>query len=346
MNRIKAIRKNRKLHKKLCRVMGCFLITLLLLCGTVGNLFAKYYAGQSNKGVATASGLYFASNVLNTLPVSETPEYPLVFNQTPWDGTGTCSMEVDIRNYQNQLLYNDANLDITYNVTFKLVETTDGGSYTVTNISDASGQQNTQTITGAGVTFQNLTLEGGRQNQHRFTVNVTRPESQKTNPNYRSVGIQVTATPVSPSYVANAITLGGILYANTFSASYSLDCKFNLDANTGLSSYSGFPCTISYTPDEDQTPHEVKISWRADVLEIDRHDPYYLQLKDDNAKYGKETVEGATWQYMKITMQPYSKIQMIFYRGSGFNDSTVTLSQCVKVEDLSRSSTTTGGSGE
>ena len=121
MERMKAIKKNRKLHKKFYRAMGGFLITLVLLCAAGGNLFAKYYAGQKNKGVGVASSLYFSSNVLkNVASTEDTTDYPMIFNKEAWNGTDECEIEVDIRNYANQLLYNDKNLDITYQISFQL----------------------------------------------------------------------------------------------------------------------------------------------------------------------------------------------------------------------------------
>lgn len=344
MERMKAIKQNRKLHKKFCRAMGCFLITLVLLCAAGGNLFAKYYAGQKNKGVGVASSLYFSSNVLKDVDDSDATTYPLIFNKESWDGTGSCSIEVDIRNFENQLLYNDRNLDITYNISFSLVSDTDGGSYSVTYM-DASDQQEIKDITksSADATFSDYTLSGGSLERHVFKVNVTRPDSEKSNTKYRSVGIKVVAKPVAPSFVSNSITLGGIVYATMMSATYSMDCTLNLDSGTAPSDYVGFPYVISYTPGADQSAHEVKISWTKEILEMNYFEPYYQKLKEDSTKYGTETIDSIIWQYMIITIQPYSNIQITFYRASSELDySNVVLSDRVKVEDLTQHA---GGSG-
>lgn len=335
MNRLKMIKKNRKLHKEFYRAMGCFLITLVLLCAAGGNLFAKYYAGQKNKGVATASSLYFDSNVLKKVASdSVTQDYPTIFNTDTWDGTGTCSIDIDIQNFQNQLLYNDENLDITYEISFSLANQTDGGTYSVSSVSESEGSK-TIPENGTPVTFSGLTLHGGQLNRHQFKVNVTRPESQSGNSTYRSVGVKVTAKPVAPSFVSNSVTLGGIVYASMLSASYSLDCKLNLDATTSPSDYSGFPYVISYIPGEDQSVHDVKVLWKKDILEIDQFDSYYQKLKTDSTKYGQETINGVDWQFMIIAIQPYSNIQVTFYRASSSTDySSVGLSDCVKVIDL------------
>lgn len=335
MNRLKMIKKNRKLHKEFCRAMGCFLITLVLLCAAGGNLFAKYYAGQKNKGVATASSLYFDSNVLKKVKdAADTSDYPAIFNKETWNGSGPCKIDVDIRNYANQLLYNDKNLDITYEISFQLIGTSDGGVYNVTD-----GKETKSISDSESVTFTNRILKGGKQSYDRFQVSVTRPENENSDSKYRSVGIRVTATPVSPSFVTTSSKLGGILYASMLSATYSLVSNFNQVTDT-LENYTGFPYTISYTPGEDQAAHEIKIRWKNN-LEIDQFNPYYLKAKE-NGMNADDTVDNVTWHSMKITMQPYSTIQIVFYRSSGFNDSSVKLSECVQVEDLTK---TSGGSG-
>lgn len=341
MERMKAIKKNRKLHKKFYRAMGGFLITLVLLCAAGGNLFAKYYAGQKNKGVGVASSLYFSSNVLKKVASdSDIQDYPTIFNTDPWNGTDTCSIDVDIQNFQNQLLYNDENLDITYDISFSLEKSTDGGTYTVSSV---SGSEGTTPIPddGTAITFSGLTLQGGQLDKHQFKINVTRPDSESGNATYRSVGIKVMAKPVSPSFVSNSVTLGGIAYASMLSASYSLECIPNLDTDTSPSDYSGFPYVISYIPGEDQSAHDIKILWKKDILEIDQFDPYYLKLKEDSTKYGTE--QDGNWQFLIFSIQPYSNVQITFYRKSTSVDySSVGLSDCVKVIDLTKDA---GGSG-
>ena len=241
---------------------------------------------------------------------------------------------VDIRNYANQLLYNDKNLDITYEISFQLIGTSDGGVYNVTD-----GKETKSISDSESVTFTNRILKGGKQSYDRFQVSVTRPENENSDSKYRSVGIRVTATPVSPSFVTTSSKLGGILYASMLSATYSLVSNFNQVTDT-LENYTGFPYTISYTPGEDQAAHEIKIRWKNN-LEIDQFNPYYLKAKE-NGMNADDTVDNVTWHSMKITMQPYSTIQIVFYRSSGFNDSSVKLSECVQVEDLTK---TSGGSG-
>ena len=343
MERMKAIKKNRKLHKKFYRAMGGFLITLVLLCAAGGNLFAKYYAGQKNKGVGVASSLYFSSNVLkNVASTEDTTDYPVIFNTEPWDGTKECKITVDICNYANQLLYNDDNLDITYDISFQLRDASDGGTYDVTY-----GEEKQTISQDNTVTFQGKTLKGGNPVTDHFEISVTRPDSEKENTKYRSDGIIVTATPVSPSYVTKSAKLGGVIYASMLSAAYKLDHAFKLDSGAAVADYSGFPCTITYTPGEDQAAHKVKVSWRSDLLEIDQFNTYYQKAKQDTGSIGtEEGTDDMQWQYMIIIMQPYSSIEITFYRASkDFNDSSATLDSYVTLQDMDKTTTNSEGGG-
>ena len=321
----------KQLHKKKCRAIMGFITTLLLLCLASSVLVAKYYAGRSNKGVAIASSLYFSSNVLKNVKNEsggvDDSNYPIIYNTTSWDGTGACRLDVQIRNYQNQLLYNDRNLDITYNICFELAGVSDGGTYQISYGSDTK----TLTDDNKKVQFSNITLQGGMARADQFMVSVTRPESEKDNPNYRSTGIRVTATPVSPSYVTASSILGGILYASIVSAEYSLNANF--DVNGPLNNYSGFPCTITYMPGVDNKAHEVKVIWDS-KLEIDQFDPYYQQAKNEDGKYDeiKDSNDDVKQRYIILTMQPYSSIQITFYRADGFADESSNLN--IVLDDL------------
>lgn len=322
----------KQLHKIKFRAALCLIMMLLLTNGLLGVLHAKYYAGHSNKGVATASGLYFTSNVLKNVSNKTQDEYPVIYNTTAWDGASPCELPVQIRNYQNQLFYNDMNLDVMYNITFRLVGESDQGIYSVTY--NNGNDTLTENITTDGITISNMKLQGGKAIYNQFTVKVTRPASQSDNPNYCSVGICVIATPVSPGYIASSYTLGGVLHATMVSAQYSLTHNFD-KITAPIDEYSGFPYTITYMPGEDDVEHDIIVIW-DNTLEIDEFNEYYNQAK----LAGKAGTAEDGKHYMYITIQPYSSIQIAFYRGGTFlASSKEELEALVTVED----ETATGG---
>lgn len=333
MERMKAIKQIRKLHKKFCRAMGCFLITLVLLCAAGGNLFAKYYAGQKNKGVGVASSLYFSSNVLKKVAsAAETGDYSTVFNKEGLNESGEYIIDVSIQNFANQLLYNDENLDITYNITFTLEEApTDNTTYTVSYISGSESEEESHEISTKGCTFNNYTLKGGKQDYHSFRVTIKRPKNSLESSDYTSKRIKVVAKPVSPSFVANSEILGGFLCATSIAAGYSFQAGF--DEGVSKDGYAGYPYTISYTPDVDQAAHTVKISWNPEQLELDKFSSYW-------PSDGVKTDSSNNWHYIEVLMDPYSNIHITFFRAAGFH--TDNLAECVNAIDKDSSQ---GGSG-
>ncbi len=297
----------RQLHKKKYRVVLGFFTFFILLCLAGGTMVAKYYAGRRNKGVATASSLYFTSNLLKNVSNVTEDNYPVIYNTDAWDGVNPYQFSLEIRNYQNQLLYNDRNLDIQYQINFQLVGTTDGGSYQVTYGSE------TKTITSNSACSFTAGLAGGQARADQFSVSFARPEGN-TSSTYRSVGIRVTATPVSPDYVANYETLGGILYASIVSSKFELKGEFSKIPTGKVGQYAGFPYTISYKPGVDGATRKIRITWDSSKLQLDQFSPYYASKQEDSGENNKD--------YIEITMEPYASMDILFYRTDAFDPNT------------------------
>lgn len=307
-----------QLHKMRHHAMLGFVTTLLLLCCSVGVLFAKYYAGHSNKGVATASGLYFTSNVLKNVSGKVVADYPVIYNTDAWDGANAYSFNLEIRNYQSQLLYNDSNLNITYEITFCLEDQTDGGTYLITY------QNQTKTLESNSTSCTFLaTLDGGKAVANKYTVSVKRPDGD-ANANYKSVGIIVTAKPVSPSYLSDYETLGGILYASLVSSQFELKGEFSKFKSGEIGQYAAFPYTVTYKPGGDNIVRNIKICWNKNKLQLDMFSPYYNLVKEDGQ-----------YKYVEIEIEPYTVFDIIFYRTNSFEDDITleTLNQMVTITD-------------
>ena len=316
-------KSQRQLHNMKYRVVFGFLTSVALLC-LAGGVFAKYYAGRSNKGVATASNLYFTSNYLKNVSEAES-DYPVIYNNDAWDGNNAYSFHLLIRNYQNQLLYNDINLDITYKIEFQLVDTTDEGTYQVTY------QNETKNVTSVSACEFDATLDGGQAMENPFKISIARPDGN-TDLNYKSVGVQVTATPISPGYVANSEKLGGVFYASLLSAQYELTGGFS--EVKFLDSFVGFPYRISYKAGTDNAAHTVQVTWNSEKLQLDRNSSYYASVQDGSS--GKK--------YVEIVMEPYTTLELVFFRTSDFGSITTVseLEELVTIKDKTK--TGEGGS--
>ena len=224
-----------------------------------------------------------------------------------------------IRNYQNQLLYNDTNLDITYKIEFQLADTTDGGTYQVIY------QDETKEVTSDSACEFDATLNGGQAMENTFKISIARPDGN-TDLNYKSVGMRVTATPVLPDYVANSEQLGGVFYASLLSAQYELTGKFS--EVTPLDSFVGFPYRISYKAGTDNAAHTVKVTWNSGKLQLDRNSSYYDYVQ--NGSSGKK--------YVEIVMEPYTTLELVFFRTSDFGSITSVseLEELVTIKDKTK----------
>lgn len=308
--------------RKRGQMLAVALAGAAVLAGVAYGVYAKYYANTSNKGVTTASNCYFSSNLLKDMTEQET-DYTNVYNTDPWNGIGSYITELHVRNFQSQILYNDSNLDLTYNITFELTGSPDGGIYTVTY-----GEETKSLEYGKTYTIKDITLRGGNAVKSVFNVSFTPPEEHDLN--YTSNGVKVTAETTAPDYAVGR-KLGGILYASVFTAEYKLENGFDF-ASTELDSMGGLPYTITYTPGLDNKVHELEIVWDSSLLELDEF------IVD---KYGKNNlVEDADGKHttLKVKIEPFASLHLIFYRKDGFKSDTVTsddeLEALVQVTDL------------
>lgn len=315
---MKSMKRKKQLHKKQYRVVLGFLTSFILLCFAGSVLFAKYYAGNSNKGVATASSLYFSSNLLKDLSkLQNEAEYPMIYNTNSWNGEEDYVFDLEIRNYQNQLLFNDSNLNIDYSITFKLAEDCKATGYTVENKSNNSQPQ--EINADSGVIFQmNGKLNGGQARSNTFRITIPKLSEGSE----FSEKILVIATPTSPEYIKNAYKIGGFIQAKKVAKEYGFSSKFNImDSLQGenawtdadkkiIASQAALPYTIRYDGDENNATHMIRVEWDSTLVELNRYDEFF------NVK--KEISEKAGWYYLEIEMEPSSNVNLVFYKQSEF----------------------------
>ena len=270
----KYLHEHLKLHKIPKKWVYVFALVVIGI-GIIGGVtFAKYYANNSNKGVTAAANYYFSSDVLDDAvnkeenPAVGKEEWKEVYNTDAWEGQSDYEFDVNIQNYQNQLLYNSDNLDIEYEITFKLLKVEVGKTYSIT-----CGSENVGTLESKGqeITYKK-TIKGGTAKSDTFTV--TFPQPNEVTDEYVSPGIEVVAKITGPNFLANTnTTIGAVLHVGILKADYNLEGKFEFfdsykadtswgDASTAvINSMAAFPYSISYTPGEDNAAHKIQISW-------------------------------------------------------------------------------------
>ena len=205
-----------KLNKEI-RIVLAVMTCLIFACTSI-VVYSKYYKTGYNKGMAVASGFYFGSNYMESaddikgLTMEEIArDYRdsilVSANRNSWNSS-TYVFDVELRNYDSQLLYNDIDLDVEYQVHFMLLDEPQGASY---NVSYGTQTKNLQWSGGKGtvVSFQG-TLPGGTLKADKYALSVSVTDEAA----YTPASILMMAYPVGPDYLLNAKCIAGIVKAN------------------------------------------------------------------------------------------------------------------------------------
>lgn len=313
----KKVHERLKLNKISKKALGIFTLIIVGIGIAGGVTLAKYYANNSNKGVTAAANYYFSSDVLDdALNKEENPEagdeeWKSVYNTGAWDGKSTYNFNLKIRNYENQLLYNSANLNISYEIAFTLLDN-DDGTYQIKN-----GAQLITLEEGKTVSLSEI-IEGGTAMADTFTVVFTAPGVIQDD--YESAGVEVVAKITGPEFLTKTETkIGGIIHARTVEAEYSLNGTFDFNVspiaeNWGVDEdiydMAAFPYAITYTPGTDNAAHRIQISWNAEYLQLDQFDENYGNV---------ETSEDKKTSSLTVLIQPKEDFELIFYRTDKFS---------------------------
>lgn len=309
-------------------VMGAACALELLVAGV--SVYAKYFSSNSNKGVATASNWYFSSDTLKTI---SNDNYIALYNSSSWDGKSPYNFTFQIHNFQNQLLYNDENLDVTYSLKFTREDSGDTDAYSVQYWDNSNVKQKKEwPAWEPSITIEGQTIKGGSAKSQEYAVIF--PGDPNAGKDYMSKGIRVEAYVTSPSYVAKK--LGGILYAGVASVGYDLQRGFDIEAGE-LEVMAGFPYEITYMPGPDAGVHQIAIVWTDNVLQLDSYAMTELNV-EVNAQ-GQATA--------LVSLQPYETLELVFYRGADFENNITDLAlleQAVTVTDRTQNAMENQGS--
>lgn len=321
-----------KSDKKKCKIshgkkVVAAVFTLIAVAAIVNAIvFAKYYAQESRKSVITASGLYFSSNCLSKVDsVDDRENFPSYVTSNAWTGAGAAVLPIYIYNYDNILLYNDANLNITYNLYICLMDDDDTAEYAIEYSRDGESIVNKQILEYDTVyIIDNLRFEGGSAKSKMITLTVS-PKGAIDTENYISGRVAVWAVPTYPDYVANAIKLAANIQMRPSKGEFT--CHGGLTVATDLeglnwatdgiekiNSMVGYIYNIKSTGDTKGVNYYYRISWDNTLFQIDLYNSYYIKAAED----GKVDVNGSTTS-MDIEAIPYSSVNISFYKAEGFD---------------------------
>lgn len=324
----------------------------LLVAGVSFTVYSKYYKTGFNPGMATASGFYFNSNYLTAVEeimgksmtdIAKNYQQliPISSNDNSWRGENGYSFYVQIRNYDNHLLYNDQDLNVEYEVSFMLLEDSTGiATYTVSKdgVSHTLGWQNGQ---GTIATF-NGKLKGGQLSSDEYQLSVNLVDADR----YTPAGVLIVARPTGPSYLQNTKWIASIMKVNYEEKEFRIEKAgfviSNYDAwqdeaqrdeerqnewKKDVEKEAGYVYQVYTTGNNTGTGTRktIELRWRDDLFKINNFDQYYQQIKadlaedgltinDPNDKYYVVEKNGAQWRVMKMEVLPYSSLKFVFYR--------------------------------
>lgn len=359
----KKIREIIKVNKKTGIVVS--VLACLLLVGVSITVYSKYYKTGYNPGMAIASGFYFNSNYMASVEeLDVTTEEDLYeipnnilesiivsANPTRWTGEAAYPFYVEVRNYDNQLLYNDRDLDVVYDVCFMMLDEPVGADYYVKrheNIDNEGLIQlrwNEDDKKGKVVSFSG-TLPGGQLNRDIYDVEVHMTSAET----YEPARVLMVAYPVGPDFLQGTKSIAGILTTNYQEKEFDIEkanfkiCETEDFMNAGETANpefgslawrdvvlkeSGFVYQVytsgTFSGTGSATRKRIKVMWRQDMFKINNFDTYYQEVKGNNQKFYTEEIEDKSgdkhkWQVMEIDVLPYSSLKFVFFRTEDFED--------------------------
>ncbi len=338
--------KFKKLNKKsrlLITAMG-----VLILAGTSFSVYAKYYKTGYNKGMAIASGFYFSSNYmaphedikgLTMEEIADGYRNTIIASVDDWHGTDTHFVSVEVRNYDTQLLYNDKDLNVEYQVNFMLLDEPAGANYSVRYGSDTkalsfnAGKGTVASFTG--------TLPGGGLSANGYELTVAKTGSAA----YVPSDILMVAYPTGPDYLVGTRCIAGIIKFDYVEKEFKIeDHGFEIRKTWDSANWkqdvdkeSGFIYELitsgNYTGSETTaTRKKIQLKWDASMFKINANDKYYLSVAG-TPDYYQVTESGILYQVMEIEVLPYASLEFVFFRNEGFDDKIKGMTNCTEFEE-------------
>lgn len=318
------------------RVRLAALLILLLFFGMFGGgyVYAKYYSQSVQNGIAIASGVYFTANYA-VASVSEDDFFESIV-KTGYQGTDT-EFVFEVRNYENNMLFNESSVEIPYSLYFWLGETPVDATYTI----EYDGVSKTLHVGETNkVGFSGHSIAGGKASANKYTVKVDVGDTKHT-----SVPIYVEVETESGAVISSVLRGKMIFSTVAQSESYIESQMFVVSSNASsdaekfkeiqnLSELTYEIKTVGEVLAGDETTEELKLSWNPAVLEINMFDDAFLEWK--NATGNTAPLEDANgWRYITVKVMPYSAETVGFFRGGQFSSIATnmdTLHACIRAE--------------
>lgn len=318
--------------------------TILALLGIVvggSYVYAKYFSESARRGVAIASGVYFTANyaadVTDTNAGTDDDAYnkdyfESVVNSSYAGSAGsTYEFEFEVRNYENNLLFNESGIVIPYTVTFWLGKTPVNATYTVKW--KENGEECVKEITADDkAIISNQSIGGGSAYSNKYTISITVTVTDTTI-KHASVPIYVEVQTEDGAMINK--TLGGkmvltnVEMPENYIESRGFVTPEEIKDNTAKFARLQKMSILTYEVrtvgevETDDVTEKLRLVWDPNLLEIDLFDEIYLewQKSKDASTDGKPktcTINGKTYNYITFDVMPYSAQTINFLRGQDY----------------------------
>lgn len=339
MTRSERNRRRRKIEKRVRAVAFLVLFAAVLSVGLgVRHVYAKYFSESARWGVAIASGVYFTANYATA---NEDFFETVVKN----DYTGNkYDFVFEVRNYENQLLFNESGVVIPYSVSFWLGESPVNAQYQV----ECQEQFYTIGVEEDGkVTIDGQTIGGGSAFANEYQIHIIADSSEES---HKAVPIYVEVQTAEGAIINR--TLRGKMVLNNQAApeNYIESQEFIVPEDVTddaekfarilkMSEFTYEIRTVGEVASDDVT-ERLKLSWNPKLLEIDLFDEAYLAWQEDveessGARPEQPAKDESGWYYITLEVMPYSAQSVHFLRGADFETSVKNmdvLNEAIKAE--------------
>lgn len=307
-----------------------------LLAGAVSiTVYSKYYKTGYNKGMAIASGFYFSSDYMKEVDMQDVSSIedlmekdevisilPITANDKTWSDT-SFQFAIDVRNYTNQLLYNDEDLNVSYTVEFALLDEPQGAIYEVRKGTEGTYQTLQKNASGIQKASFTGVLQGGKLTWDTYDLRVTLSGGSGTT--YVPSRILMLAYPTAPSYLVDTKKIAGMITADYNQRAMEItEQGFTVEDNPSFNDSnwkdmvkkeSAFVYQIKTTGNysengTDNLKQRITIQWDPTLYELNLNDKY----RSDAA-----TVIDEAAGTMTVETMPYASIKFVFFKKADFD---------------------------
>ncbi len=327
------IGRKRQNIKKIVKKLWFFLPLCLLLSGGYA-VYAKYLSQSVQRGITIASSIYFTCNYASP---SQTPEDDMtdalvsVDQSTDTDGK-EYNFTVEIRNYENILLFNSSTAQIPYTVEFWLADAgTAGDTYQAT----AKVKTETKTITQDNPASFNNILTGGQALSDGYEIKVTAPSG-------KAVPIYVRVKTADGALLTERLKGKIMLQTRSDAGKFLKSFGFNTNGDTPEEQFQylqkqsefNYKITTGGVSQEDGGNTEmVTLYWDGTVYDIDRFSSAWLAWKKSGKPVPKTVAKATLTGYadrdwtqwsdtiyaITVPVNAYASINIGFFRETEYN---------------------------